>query len=269
MHKILVSHESPLTLLEESLSYNDYDYCLVHLLDKYPEYKSFFKRAVLSNRQVLLDNSIFELGVAFEPSEYAKQILELQPTFYIVPDVLEQSEATIRSWNTFVKAYPNLPGKKIGAVQGKTYQEIVECYKHMSDNADYIAISFDFSYYQLTGLGNTKFEKFVSGRQKLIQDLIDNCIWNWNKPHHLLGCALPQEFKHYIKHSVYNIRSCDTSNPVMAGITGLKYCSELGLNEKPKGLLADNLNIKLTDDQYDLIKYNIKEFKKIVAPYEN
>ena len=71
----------------------------------------------------------------------------------------------------------------------------------MSDNADYIAISFDFSYYQTTGAGNTKFERYVDGRQQLIKNLIDRGIWNWNKPHHLLGTSLPQEFKYYVQNN--------------------------------------------------------------------
>jgi hypothetical protein len=33
-----VSHEVPLCLLEESLQFNDMDYCLPHLLDQNEEY---------------------------------------------------------------------------------------------------------------------------------------------------------------------------------------------------------------------------------------
>jgi hypothetical protein len=234
-------------------------------LDKYPKYANFFKRAVLNNREVLLDNSIFELGVSFDPKEYAKKIEWLRPTYYIVPDVLEDSKATINSWGAFNAAYYSLPGLKIGVVQGKTLNDIVECYKFMSANADYIAISFDFSYYQTTGLGNTKFERYADGRQQFINNLIDRGIWNWNKPHHLLGVSLPQELKYYIQNDIYNIRSVDTSNPVMAGITGMKYAGDLGLKEKPKGLLADNLNITLTPDQSDLIYYNITALKRIIG----
>lgn len=265
MHKILVSHESPICLLEKSLNYNDYDYCLVHLLDKYPEYANFFKRSIMNNREVLLDNSIFELGKAFDSKEYVKKIEWLQPTYYILPDVLENSIDTQSSFRVFATLYNDLPGLKIGAVQGKTFSEISECYKFMSDNADYIAISFDFSYYQTTGIGKTKFEKYVDGRQQLIRNLIDRGIWNWSKPHHLLGVSLPNEFKYYMQNNIYNIRSCDTSNPVMAGITGMKYSGNLGLTEKPKGLLADNLDKELSLDSIELIEYNINAFKSIIG----
>lgn len=261
---IKISHESPICLLEQSLKYNSFDYALVHLLDKSPTYYNFFKQSLLQDREVLLDNSIFELGTAFDSKKYAEWVTKLLPTYYIVPDVLEQSEATMHSFMDFIEAYPDLPGLKIGAVQGKTYQEIVDCYKFMVDCADYVAISFDFSYYQYTGKGHSKHEKMMSGRQRLIQNLIDDGTWCWEKPVHLLGCSLPQEFGLYVKENIYNIRSLDTSNPVMAGITGLKYSGDLGLKTKPVGLLADNLDIELNSDQLNLVNYNIAAFKSII-----
>jgi len=36
-----ISHEVPLSLLEKSLMFNDYQYVLPHLIDKYNEYKLF------------------------------------------------------------------------------------------------------------------------------------------------------------------------------------------------------------------------------------
>ena len=55
---MLVSHESPISMLDESRNYNDYDYALVHLFEKEPEYYNFFKVSKTLGREVLLDNSI-------------------------------------------------------------------------------------------------------------------------------------------------------------------------------------------------------------------
>ena len=41
-------------------------------------------------REVLLDNSIFELGEAFDSDKFAKYVEELKPSYYIVPDVLRR-----------------------------------------------------------------------------------------------------------------------------------------------------------------------------------
>ena len=263
--KIQVSHESPLCLLDQSREYNDYCYALVHLFERYPQYYSHFRSSVLANRQVLLDNSIFELGTAFDSKSFVEWINMLEPTYYIVPDVLEDYKATVDNFMNFTEEYTNLPGLKIGAVQGKTYNEIANCYAFMADAADYIAISFDFSYYQTTGKGYTPLERMMHGRRRLIQTLIDDNIWCWDKPVHLLGCSLPQEFKFYVQQNIYNIRSVDTSNPIMAGIKGMRYASDLGLNSKPKGLLAEHLEVTLDADQINLINYNIGAFKSIVS----
>ena len=102
---MLVSHESPISILEESKQYNDYDYALVHLFETQPEYLNFFKRSLAAGREVLLHNSIFELGKAFEPTKYIEYASELNPSFLIVPDVLEESEATIAAWEKFSLDY--------------------------------------------------------------------------------------------------------------------------------------------------------------------
>ena len=49
---MLVSHESPISMLDESRNYNDYDYALVHLFEKYPEYYNFFKVNHLANNNL-------------------------------------------------------------------------------------------------------------------------------------------------------------------------------------------------------------------------
>lgn len=266
---MLISHETPISFLDESRKYNDYDYALVHLFDTHPEYYSFFKSSLLQGREVLLDNSIFELKEAFDAVKYAIYIDKLKPTYFIVPDVLENSEATIDSFKRFKSDYKDLPGLYIGAVQGRTYQEIVDCYRYMSENADYIAMSFDFSWYQTIGLETRRLtttkrelQRMSTGRQKLIEMLHRDGIWNNNKPHHLLGCSLVEEFKAY--KSIKSIRSCDTSSPVVYGITGSRYIKGLGNTYKPSVLLADLIDYQVTEEQKEDILFNVKEFRNIV-----
>lgn len=262
---IQVSHESPLSLLEQSLEYNDYCYALVHLFEEYPEYYNFFKNAKsIHDKCVYLDNSIFELGESFEPKQYSKWIEQLEPNLYIVPDVLEDSKQTIEKYITFTGEYTSLPGVKMGVVQGKTYDDLVRCYNFMKDYADVVAISFDYTYYLSTGIGNTKLERFCSGRQKFINDLINENRWDWNKPVHLLGCSLAKEFTYYVDNNIHNIKSCDTSNPIVASMFNLKYNDVWGLDTKPSQKLADMLDAKLDDTQLEIMQYNVDMFKKIL-----
>lgn len=256
--KIKVAHEAPISILHDIAAITDYDYCLVHLLEKYPTYKKYFK--TVNDREILLDNSIFELGVAFDTKKFVEAIEEIKPNFYIVPDVLENSLETMNSFTKFIKEYKNLPGLKIGAIQGGSYQDIRDCYSYMSDVADYIAISFDFTYYEWVGLGRTQLDRWCDGRQRLIENLISDGIWNWKKPHHLLGNSLMREMSWYTNNDIYNIRSVDTSNPVMAGLKGMRYNGNLGLQIKPEGKLADHIERVVTPDELRLINYNVYAF---------
>ena len=264
-----VSHESPISILNQSREYNDFDYALVHLFEQYPEYYNYFKAARHQyDREVLLDNSIFELGTSFDSQKYFAAALDLQPNMFIVPDVLEDAQATCNSFISFFDKMNELKNsfttKSIGAVQGKNWHELKNCYRFMSYEADMVAISFDFSYYLSIGEGDTQLDRFCSGRQRFIEDLINTGIWNWNKPHHLLGCSLAKEFRYYVDRNVYNIVSCDTSNPIVAAIHGLKYDADYGLDTKPSTKLADLITHEFTDEQLDLVKYNTTMFKKII-----
>ena len=266
---MLVSHESPISMLPLSLNYNDYDYALVHLFETHPEYYNFFKNSLKMGREVLLDNSIFELGTAFDPDKFYKYIALLRPSYYVVPDVLEDTNGTINSFINWVdKPDPDKIGNipKIGVVQGTTFSELAECYSFMATNADYIAISFDYSYYQMTGLGTNKLQRQCSGRPKLIRNLISEGIWDESKPHHLLGCSLPKEFRSYDSwfQKEYNIRSLDTSNPVVAGIHNTRYVKDIGLIDKPSIKLCDLIDYECSVDNKINIDFNTKEFKNFI-----
>jgi len=299
-----VSHESPISVLPSSTEYNDYDYALVHLFETYPEYYSFFKTGLDNGREVYLDNSIFELGHAFDPEKYKEWITRLNPSYYIIPDSLEDMGETIFMMNEWVnKTAPQLEhlgntSGSIGVVQGKNWTELVECYRRMDDNVDMIAISFDYSYYLYTGFGRVaeaydpridwakiiagemeidssdpmkcavckdKMKRYSTGRIAFIQRLIDEGIWNWQKPHHLLGCSLPREFRYYVANSIYNIKSIDTSNPVVAAILGYRYNGKAGLVGKPSTKLADLIEYIEDDAFRSLLEYNTRSFKEIIG----
>ena len=61
-----VSHEVPRCLLNNSREWNDYDYCLPHLLDKDEHYKDFFYKSKKQGRYIIMDNSLHELGESYD-----------------------------------------------------------------------------------------------------------------------------------------------------------------------------------------------------------
>lgn len=263
-----ISHESPLCLLEESRLYNDYDYALVHLFEEIPEYYEFFVESLKRGRHVLLDNSIFELGVSFDPVKYTDWIVRLQPTEYIIPDVLEDTLGTMDSaldWkeNQMQLLKMEAPYTKcIGVVQGRTYEELIQCYHYMDDviGVDKIAISFDYSYYQKVFPHPNKWMSYALGRAYTLTQLNKDGVINKFKPHHLLGCALPIEFMFYQDFDW--VETIDTSNPIVHGLLGIKYAPG-GLTDKQTIKLADMMHYPYPDImKHDTIRHNVNSFRQ-------
>ena len=226
-----VAHEAPLEIIKQVSKVTDYDYALVHLFEDNKTYYNHFMDAKKAGRYIIIDNSIFELGTAFNADDFAAWCKQLKPSAYIVPDVLEDIDGTIANWNSWMASinnrlgpYEDLQGSKIGVVQGKTEQEIVDCYKFMANEADIIAISFDYSWFEeVYPDEKTKYHSWMKGRKYLLDLLIEEKAINYNKPHHLLGCGLPQEFALYKGKEYDFIDTIDTSNPVVHGMMNIDY----------------------------------------------
>lgn len=260
---IKIAHEAPISIFEEVNTQTDYSYALVHLFEEKPEYYAHFEKAVEEGREVILDNSIFELEEAFDVEKFAGWIQKLTPTWYIVPDSLEnmyQTTSKMEEWNK--KYASKVPGKKIGVVQGKTYQEIVSCYNYMAEvaNVDMIAISFDYSHYTKTMPHPNKYVSWMLGRVQLLTQLLNQKIIRRDIPHHLLGVALPQEGLFYKGQEWDWIYSMDTSNPIVHGIQGIEY-EPYGLLSKQSVKLFTLIDAEITEEQRDLINANIQTFK--------
>lgn len=257
-------HEAPKSMFNEVQRITAGDYALVHLFEKDPEYYNMFKKAVAKGREVILDNSIFELGKAFDAEKYAEWISRLKPTYYIVPDVLEDGPATTKQFFDFIKMYPGLPGEIIGVAQGKSKKEFIECYKAIEPYCDVVAISFDYSWLITTIEDNNKWVRLYRGRQKLLLELESEGIINTDKPHHLLGIALPQEIRLYGDLQRLGrlqwIHSVDTSNPVVHGLKGVRY-KEYGLTRKETQKLCTLIDAQPTGRERDIATYNIKKFR--------
>src|SRR5210317_1796323 len=239
---IKIAHESPKACFDTVQSMTDYDYALVHLFEEDPEYLELFKDAVAEGREIILDNSIFELEDAFEN---AKKTL-----------------SNMAEWN--MKYADKVTGKKIGVVQGKTYSEIVNCYDYIANMADVdmVAISFDYSYYEEKFPHPNKYVSWMLGRVQLLGRMLKEGHIDTDKPHHLLGCGLPQEFSFYNNAGWDWIYSLDTSNPVVHGLKGIEY-KEYGLWDKESQKLFTMINSDVTEEQLSTIKFNINMFRQL------
>lgn len=256
-----IAHEAPLSIFGAVQEITDYDYALVHLFEENEEYWYQFLKAQRMGREIILDNSIFELGEAFSADKFYPWIEKLQPDWYIIPDKLEDAEVTVKN----VKEWQHVAGcKSIGVAQGKTYDEMVWCYKEIEPLVDKVAISFDYGFFvdkDKYGDLPTKFHYYMHGRDDLLHRMLTTGVINQDKPHHLLGCGLPQEFSSY--RDFKWVDSIDTSNPVVAGIKGIEYNGKEGLEDKPSVKLYTLIDADIDSDTLRTIKKNISWFRQI------
>ena len=261
MIMIKVSHESVLSMLEESKQYNDYGYCLFHLLH-IPEYREFYKNY---KGNLYLDNSAYEeqfIDWKFDLEEFYKTIKELQPDVVIVPDELHNKDKTIQNFKDFDVS--KIPNKIMGVIQGETYEELEECFDFMNPRCDLVAIPFSSKAYTNRFYNNSEHEAKAIGRVKLIRDLIKTGKVRKNSLH-LIGLQLPIELELYDEEKEY-IYSIDTANPIQFGMEEYEYPKDLEeVKTKPKFMFTEeNLKIEPTLTQYSIIKRNIERFKQIL-----
>ncbi len=277
-------HEMPLQMLlqgyEDKLNISGH-YALVHLYEKHKEYFEYSVQRLKQGRPVILDNSIFELGTAFDADRFAFWIKELvkyagkgnvnRNLLYIIPDVLDDYEGTVSQAKNFLQKYEKLPGKKMAVAQGKTCSELLHCYQELNSltNLDRTGISFNCEAYTSSSEDSCAEDNFEeetilkawgSGRIRFINTLLESYRELSELPSrlHLLGCSLPQEFKYY--RGMDAIASIDTSNPVVHGIKGIAY-THAGLDRKESIKLADLFETSVITPQLDLIEWNTAVFR--------
>ncbi len=254
-----ISHEVPLDLLDNSLTFNDYDYLLPHYYIKYPKYKDFYLKSRKDHRFIIMDNGLFEGGVL--PESWLIEIInEVQPDIFVVPDVWNNSDATARLAEEWINKFDKLEVTTYPMVvlQGEDYEEIDNLYC-FCDDLGYYHYGFNHSskaYDKIHPSNNPLISKMM-GRIKTIDRLTESGRLNDKAYHHLLGCSLPQEMMLIDK---THISSVDTSNPVICGIKWKRY-TDLGLEDKPKEKIEEFMEKDLSVNYNDII-YNITKFKQ-------
>jgi hypothetical protein len=258
---IKVSHETPLCLLEDSRLFNDYDYALPHLFDSEPGYLEYFQESKKQGRYIIMDNSLHELGHAYDTTRLLHWVNELLPNEFIVPDVWENRDTSVVNARKWVQIELPKGVEKVVVVQAQTIHEAATCYQTYRDlGYQKIAFSYGASYYNDVVPHPNKALGKALGRLSVISALYETKVIHNNDRVHLLGCSVPQEFGWY--RGFPFIESIDTSNPVMAALEGMRYTNS-GLTEKPKANMNDYFFMLSDQVDYELLSYNILKFREI------
>jgi hypothetical protein len=258
-----ISHELPLGLMKYAYKWNDYDYCLPHLIDQYPEYKEFFEYSRTHGRFIIMDNGLFE-GVTHTTEDLLDKIELIQPDVFVVPDAWNDSNTTLVNAKSWVINYKEgLPQRTnlMAVCQGKDMTELTTTYQTLVDlGYKYIAFNHSSIAYQDRYPLNEPLFAQMYGRMEFIRKLVASSIIRNDVHHHLLGCSLPQEFMSYKDWNF--IKSVDTSNPILVGAEGIRY-ADGGLDFKPKEKLEHYFEKDLNGQIEDII-FNVNKFKSFI-----
>lgn len=272
-----MSFESPLCLLEKSFEYNDYEFILYHLIDKYKEYKEYVEKSKKLNRFMIMDNSAYELGENYNLDHFAKHVFDYKPDYFILPDVFNDYPKTIFKINEFFKNNPEIRNhsKSIGVVQGRTMKEMMDCYENYGSNGYISGIAFNFKselYLDAMDLNIgeqfPKNMKYSIGRKLVIDEILKKSGFKYKeKHHHLLGIILPQDVMFYKNYNIF--KTIDTSNPVLHGMLGIEYelyfeeeYAYYGLTDKNKTKMDSLMENTIDEENILKINYNIEKFKE-------
>lgn len=282
---MITNCELPLCMINESNQLNDFDLVLFHLLTSNATYRqwAYDQRRVHPDRIMILDNSAYEFfikGETLNIDAYIEYIYDLQPDYFILPDVLQDREKTMNSVNEFLIKYSfdqvefkyAIP-KAMGVIQGDSDEELIKCmsdYKQLGiDNIcipfhlpmfkdheyhDDVTIRFQDWYENHDSNFAMSFDMdYAIGRVQFVQKYRKE-LSNFNYVH-FLGSHCPFEKIYYAD---YN--SMDTGYPVKLGIEGIELFHE---QVKPNIIIDDFFEKKLSEETKNMIRKNILTFKKL------
>jgi len=261
MKQIKISHEVPFCLLEKSREFNDYDYLLPHLMDENEEYRNFFYESKKMGRYIVMDNSLHELGEAYNTERLLYWINEIKPNEFIVPDVWENYAESVRNAKQWSKVELPEGVTKVAVVQATSIYEAGLCVQAYRDFG-YAKIAFSYGakyYHEVCPHPNKDLGKAI-GRYMVVSQFYQNKTLLPGDRVHLLGTASPIEFGMY--KNIECIESIDTSNPIMAGIERREY-NGMGLDSKPKANMNDFQDGAFTYEQVEYILHNVNMFREI------
>lgn len=265
-----INHESPLNLLEDSLSYNDYQYILP-LFWENEVYRNFMiDYSKTKNAFTIVDNGLFE-GEIPDNHILIDIVNKVRADIFIVPDVWNDHIGTCvnaKSWMRNFSIYLPRKTNLMAVVQAETFDKAIDCYINLTA-LGYTHIAFNYAgvfYNELVPdeLKSTNpLVNLARGRVEFINYLNDRNIINKDIHHHLLGCSVPSEFLYYDNEYYNFIKTMDTSNPILYGLEYGKYPTYSGeVRKKPEHKLEQYFYQEITEEQKSTVLYNVERFKQ-------
>ena len=235
MTKTNFSFEVPTAHLEDFADLQDYFFCLSMLCND-PHYVSFHRRqAMYGCKQIWLDNSFNETGVADNVNALHSNILELRAHKLVIPDDLKWStDQMISSYNACSSLLPNHMILTVVTTE-EMHKALTAC------GARHFALPY-----------RTRLAAYAPG--------FPPGILEWAKGFHFLGLCSLEEIQ------VLQPPTCDTRMPIKLALRGWdlrKWYSEGEPHIHTRDIVDSFFSAKLTKSELVLAKNNIIMLKEM------
>ena len=248
------SFEIPIRYIERLKSEVDY----LFILPQHLSNKEYYRIVKEWKGEKYLDNGAYELGESIDTDRYIKIMKDIKPDVVIVPDVLFNYEESKKRREEFLSKVKDIKVRKIGVIQGKTFDEYIRSYYELLSNKDIDIIGVSRTRDMMWGNSLVFFQNVAIV-----------------KPIHLLGLSNPLELTILYRYGSSKIKirgagkgimdyieSIDTGLPVNFAIVGMEIMKVNMWNEF-KRVSGEDIDYE-GDIDIGLIKRNIEILKEYV-----
>lgn len=248
---------TPTHYLQQYATQSDMHLVLAHLVDMNHEYAEFYANC---EEFKIMDNGAFELGRSYNPSKLIDLAELCKAHAIVLPDYPGQDAN--KTISAAMKLHPQVheagfytffcPQAKVGDMEGW-----INSYRWAADN-DFI----DIIGMSILAVPNAlPHIPAAYARVVMTQLLIDRGIFNSDKYHHYLGLNAGPKLEIPPLLRMGALDSCDSSNPVWAGINGVRYdiTTDSYLPTRKEFLGEVDFSIKPTKKEciLEAIQYNV------------
>jgi len=197
-----IAHILPIKTIRQKPPQRPVEMYLAHLVLKYPE---LFRSVpdVLPGNIRIMDNGNYELHRSCSVAELKEACEIIRPTEIVVPDVLWEAKATIKSTAEALTKVNDWPVKRMAVAQGRSFDEVLNCARALINlpGVDVLGLPKYLSYEWFPGNRWSSQGRPVAA-EKLLYD-------NPRLEIHFLGCA--GGIEELMHPGVHRVRSMDTS----------------------------------------------------------
>ena len=234
---IKLAMEAPIDLLDNLPHVTDFDWVLTHLCEESEEYLRHYQKMVTeTHREVILDNSVNELGEPLSLDRMDEVVAKLNPTYIVPPDYLNNLEATLGILDDAIKLWG--AERIMPVIQGTSLEEVVECGDILKNKYGFkvVSVPYDVMLAHRSKLpdgdsNKATLEELSEGRLLAIKALARaNVIFSRV---HLLGMNTLSEFPQYTKQETwrgtntwlaYTVKvTVDTGAPITNAVWNRKF----------------------------------------------